>query len=89
MKAVESLTSIRADAFDATGSATEQGTAVMFGPAKVQADPRITVWSARRGSSTNARPDQIPDSKSSTEDYEDIVQVLQNNDAYEFEYSNV
>ena len=60
----------------------------MPGLAKVKADPRMPVWSARRGSSTNARPDQIPDSESSTEDYQEIVQVLQNNDACEFEYSS-
>ena len=60
----------------------------MLGPAKVEADPRISVSSARQGSSTNARPDQIPDNESSTEDYEEIVQVLQNNDAREFKYSS-
>ena len=60
----------------------------MLRPAKVEADPRISVWSARRGSSTHARPDQIPDSESSTEDYEEIVQVLQNNDTCEFKYSS-
>ena len=48
----------------------------------------MPVWSARRGSSTNATPDQIPDSESSTEDYEEIVQVPQNNDACEFKYSS-
>ena len=60
----------------------------MLGPVKAEADPRIPVSSARRGSSTNARPDQIPDSESSTEDYEGIAQVLQNNDACKFEYSS-
>ena len=60
----------------------------MHGPAKMEADPRMPVWSARRGLSTNARPNQIPDIESSNVDYESIVQVMQNNDACEFEYSS-
>ena len=76
-QAVESLTSIRAGASDATGLATGQGIAFMHGPAKVKADHIMPAWSTCRDSPTNAKPDQILDSESSTENFEDIVQVLQ------------
>ena len=73
---------LKANASDAIGSTTGQGIAIMHGPAKAEADPRMPVWSTRRSSSSNARPNQIPDIESSNEDYKDIDQVLQNNDVY-------
>ena len=36
---------------------------------------------------TNATPDQIPGSESSSEGYEDLIQVLRDNDACEFDDS--
>ena len=87
-QAVESLTSIRAGASGATDSATGQAIAVMRGSAKVVADPIMPAWPACRGLPSNATRDQIPDSESSSEGYEDLVQVLQDNDACEFDDSS-
>ena len=87
-QAVESLTSIRAGASDATGSATGQVIPVMHGSAKVEAGPIMPAWLTCRGLPTNTTPDQIPDGESCSEGYEDIVQVLQDTDAYEFDDSS-
>ena len=48
----------------------------------------MPAWPTCRGLPTNATPDQILDSESSSEGYEDIVQVLQDNDACEFDDSS-
>ena len=56
-RAVESITSIRAGASDATGSVTKQGIAVMHGSAKVEADPIMPAWPTCRGLPTNVTPD--------------------------------
>ena len=87
-QAVESLTSIRAGASDATGLDTGQGIAVTHGSARVEADPIMAAWPACRGLPTNPTPDQMPDSESCSEGYEDKVQVLQDNDACEFDDSS-
>ena len=60
----------------------------MHGSAKVEADPTMSAWPTCRGLPTNATPDQMPDSESCSEGYEDIVQVLQGNDACEFDDSS-
>ena len=60
----------------------------MHGSAKVEADPTMPAWPTCRGLPTNATPDQMPDSESCSEGYEDIVQVLQDNDACEFDDSS-
>ena len=60
----------------------------MHGSAKVEADPTMPAWPTCRGLPTNATPDQMPDSESCSEGYEDIVQVLQGNDACEFDDSS-
>ena len=57
IQAVESLTSIRAGASDATGLVTGQGIAVMHGSAKVEADPIMPAWPTCRGVPTNVTPD--------------------------------
>ena len=87
-QAVESLTSIRAGVSDATGSATGQGIAGMHRSAKVEVDPIMPAWPTCRGLPINATPDQTPDSEPSSDGYEDIVQVLQDNDACEFDDSS-
>ena len=68
-QAVESLTSIRAGASDATGSVTGQGIAVMHGSAKVGADPIMPAWPTCQDLPTNATPDRMPDSDSCSEGY--------------------
>ena len=60
----------------------------MHGSAKVVADPIMPAWPTCLDLPTNATPDQIPDSESSSEGYEDLVQVLQDNDACEFDDSS-
>ena len=60
----------------------------MHGSAKVEVDPAMPAWPTCRGLPTNATPDQMPDSESCSEGYEDIVQVLQGNDACEFDDSS-
>ncbi|XP_068695699.1 uncharacterized protein [Montipora foliosa] len=74
--AVESLTSIRASASGATDSATGQGIAVMHGSAKVLADPIMPAWPTCLDLPTNATPDKIQDSESSSEGYEELVQIV-------------
>ena len=69
-RAVESITSIRAGASDATGSVTKQRIAVMHSSAKVEADPIMPAWSTCRSLPTNATPDQMPDIESCSEGYE-------------------
>ena len=69
-RAVESITSIRAGASDATGSVTRQGITVMHGSAKVEADPIMPAWSTSQSLPTNATPYQMPDSESCSEGYE-------------------
>ena len=61
---------------------------VMHGSAKVEAGPIMPAWLTCRGLPTNTTPDQIPDGESCSEGYEDIVQVLQDTDAYEFDDSS-
>ena len=87
-QAEESLTSIRAGSSHTTGSVTGQGIAVMHGSAKLEADPIMPAWPTCRGLPTNATPGQMPDSESCSEGYEDIVQVLQDNDACESDDSS-
>ena len=60
----------------------------MHGSAKVEAGPIMLAWPTCRGLPTNATPDQIPDGESCSEGYEDIVQVLQDTDACEFDDSS-
>ena len=68
--------------------ATGQGIAVMHGSAKVVADPIMPAWPTCLDLPTNATPDKIQDSESSSEGYEDLVQVLRDNDACEFDDSS-
>ena len=75
---------ISAGASDATGSATGQGIPVMHGSAKVEADHVMPAWPTCQGSNTNATPDHILDSDSSSEGSE----VLKDNDLCEFDDSS-
>ena len=72
---MESLTSISAGASDATGSATGQGIPVMHGSAKVEADHVMPAWPTCQGSNTNATPDHILDSDSSSEGSE-VLKIM-------------
>ena len=85
---VESLTSIRAGSSHTTGSVTGQGIAVIHGSAKLEAGPIMPAWPTCWGLPTNATAGQMPNSESCSEGYEDIVQVLQDNDACEFDDSS-
>ena len=85
---VGSPISIRAGASDATGFSTGQEMAVMHGSAKVEVEPIMPTWPTCRGLPTNATPDQIPNSESSSEGLQDIVQVLQDYDARELNGSS-
>ena len=58
----------------------------MHGSAKVEVEPIMPAWHGR-GLPTNATPAQVPDSESSSEGYQDIVQVLQDYDARELDDS--
>lgn len=60
----------------------------MHGSAKVVADPIMPAWPTCLDLPTNATPDQIQDSESSSEGYEDLVKLLRDNDACEFDDSS-
>ena len=60
----------------------------MHGSAKVVADPIMPAWPTCLDLPTNATLDQIPDSEPTSESYEDLVQVLRDNDACDFDGSS-
>ena len=54
----------------------------MHGSAKVEADPIMPAWPTCRGLPTNVTSDHIPDSESSSEDYEVLSLFLYCSDSY-------